>query len=450
MKVHLRALGCRLNEAELETWSQAFHQQGFEVIRESGEADLVVLNTCAVTNDASRKSRNLINRLHRDNPTAKLVVTGCHASLNAEQVADTLGVDLVVGNSDKASLPAIAREKLSLPTMPLSATEPDDIALYSRGRHRAFIKIQDGCRYRCTFCIVTVARGEEHSRTVDEIVTEIDRFHRSGINEVVLTGVHVGGFGADLGSDLFELIQAILERTDIPRLRLASVEPWDLPDNFFELFRNPRLMPHMHLPLQSGADAILRKMARRCKTEQFAELVARARAVVPDFNITSDVIAGFPGETEEHWDTGLAFIESIGFGHLHIFPFSPRQGTKAACMEEQIPKATTSERCKQLAGLAEKMKLAHLAVAKGKKGVPVLWERPSRSENPGKVRFSGYTPNYLRVETEVDEHIDLEYDILETDLIDIDRSRGVLVGKVTAQPRERNSYPTFTIKLEQQ
>lgn len=448
MKVHLRALGCRLNEAELETWSQEFHQHGYEISKDAQDADLLVLNTCAVTNDASRKSRNIINRLHRDNPSAKLVVTGCHASLNAEQVADTLGVDLVVGNDKKQNLPSIAKEQLALPTMPLSATEPDDIALYTRGRHRAFIKIQDGCRYRCTFCIVTVARGEEHSRTVDDIVTEIDRFYRSGINEVVLTGVHVGGFGSDNGSSLYELIQAILERTEIPRLRLASVEPWDLPDNFFELFRNPRLMPHMHLPLQSGSDPILRKMARRCKTEQFAELIAKAREVVPHFNVTSDVIAGFPGETEEDWRNGLKFIEQIGFGHLHIFPFSPRQGTKASNMPGQIPKPIAQARCKELAASAETMKLDYFKQAVGKKDVPILWERPIRSKKPGKILFAGYTPNYLRVETEVAEDCDLEYEITDTHITGIDHERGVLSGTVVGDLKRKKSYPTFPLKVE--
>ncbi|HFD86478.1 MAG TPA: MiaB/RimO family radical SAM methylthiotransferase, partial [Gammaproteobacteria bacterium] len=307
MKVHLKALGCRLNEAELEQWSQQFQAEGYTISRVESDADLVVLNTCAVTNEASRKSRYLINRLHRENPTAKLVVTGCHASLEPEQVADTLGVDLVIRNDQKSQLPTIARDQLDLPTMPLSATEPDDIALYSRGRHRAFIKVQDGCRYRCTFCIVTIARGEEQSRCIEEITAEIRRFHDSGIQEVVLTGVHVGGYGSDTGTDLFTLVQAILNETDIPRIRFASVEPWDLPDNFFDLFRNTRVMPHMHLPLQSGSDTILRRMARRCKTAEFRRLADRAREAVSGFNITSDIIVGFPGETSKEWEQTLQF-----------------------------------------------------------------------------------------------------------------------------------------------
>ncbi len=437
MKVHLRALGCRLNEAELETWSQEFQKQGYHISENSGDVDLVVLNTCAVTNDASRKSRNLINRLHRENPTAKLIVSGCHSSLNPESVAQTLGVDLVVSNLDKSRLTEIAKAELDLPTMPFSATEPDDIALYTRGRHRAFIKIQDGCRYRCTFCIVTVARGEERSRSTKEIIDEINHFHASGIQEVVLTGVHVGGFGADIGSSLYELVQTILEDTDIPRLRFASVEPWDLPENFFELFLNPRVMPHMHLPLQSGADSVLRRMARRCKTEQFAELARQAREAIPHFNITSDIIAGFPGETEEEWAQTMAFCERMEFGHLHIFPYSPREGTKAAGLPSQIPKPLAQERCRQLATLADNMKQQALKKMAGQRNVPVLWERPSRSNREGYVRFSGYTPNYLRVETEVPTSVDLEYSITPVSLSGINEEKGCLTGTVdTATPQK--------------
>ena len=423
MKVHLKALGCRLNEAELEQWSQQFQGEGHTISRDGTGADLVILNTCAVTNGASRKSRYLINRLHRDNPTAKLVVTGCHASLEPEQVADTLGVDLVIRNDQKAMLPAIAREQLSLPTMPLSATEPDDIALYSRGRHRAFIKVQDGCRYRCTFCIVTIARGEEHSRGIAEIIKEARRFHANGIQEIVLTGVHVGGYGSDIGTNLHSLVQAILQDTDIPRIRFASVEPWDLPDTFFSLFENPRVMPHMHLPLQSGSDAILRRMARRCKTAEFQTLAEKARATVPDFNITTDIIAGFPGERESDWQQSLAFIESIGFGHVHIFPYSPRSGTKAASLPDQVDKATKRRRCRELAQLAEEMKRASLQGMVGKQ-VQVLWEKPTRDGSDLQACYSGYTPNYHRVEISSSDN--LEYRVTRTTLQAVDGKNLVL------------------------
>lgn len=429
MKVHLKALGCRLNEAELEHWSQQFQSSGHEICLQQTEADLLVLNTCSVTAEAGRKSRQLIRRLHRDNPTAKLVVTGCHASLNAEEIADQLGVDLVVSNDQKDNLASIAQRELSLTNMPLSATEPGDIALYSRGRHRAFIKIQDGCRYRCTYCIVTLARGEERSRTLADIVTDIQRFHEQGIQEAVLTGVHVGGYGSDTGSNLSNLIQAILNDTDIPRLRLASVEPWDLPENFFNLFSNPRLMPHMHLPLQSGSDSVLRRMARRCKTADFSALINKAREALADFNITTDVIAGFPGETESEWEETLRFVEDQNFGRLHIFPFSSRQGTKAASLPSQLSKAVKQQRCKTLASIGEQAKQRSMTRLLDTTQ-EVLWEKPTPAESEGMVTYSGYTPNYHRVQTSVGKDIPLEYRITPVFLSSLDPQGQVLSGKL--------------------
>jgi len=429
LKVHLKALGCRLNEAELEHWSQQFQSTGHEICPQQTEADLLVLNTCSVTAEAGRKSRQLIRRLHRDNPTAKLVVTGCHASLNTEEIADQLGVDLVISNDQKDNLASIAQRELSITNMPLSATEPGDIALYSRGRHRAFIKIQDGCRYRCTYCIVTLARGEERSRTITDIIADIQRFHDQGIQEAVLTGVHVGGYGSDTGSSLSSLIQAILNDTDIPRLRLASVEPWDLPEDFFNLFSNPRLMPHMHLPLQSGSDSVLRRMARRCKTADFSALVDKAREALADFNITTDVIAGFPGETEIEWEETLRFVEDQNFGRLHIFPFSSRQGTKAASLPNQLSKAVKQQRCKALASIGEQAKQRSMTRLLDTTR-EVLWEKPTPAESEGMVTYSGYTPNYHRVQTSVSKDVPLEYRITPVFLSSLDPQGQVLSGKL--------------------
>jgi threonylcarbamoyladenosine tRNA methylthiotransferase MtaB len=315
-----------------------------------------------------------------------------------------LGVDLVVSNQDKDRLVEIAREQLSLPVMPEAASAPDAAAIFAHGRQRAFIKVQDGCRYRCTFCIVTVARGEERSRPVAEIVDEINTLVAQGVQEAALTGVHVGGYGSDLadGCDLYTLIKTILAETDLPRLRLASVEPWDLPENFFELFANPRLMPHMHLPLQSGADSVLRRMARRCKTGEFRELIAQARAVVPDFNVTSDIIVGFPGETEDEWQQTLDYVREIGFGHLHIFSYSPRAGTKAARLPGAVEKAVKQARSRELHALAAQMKRDTLARFVDRE-FEVLWEGDCEQQENGRWKISGYTPNYLRVIAEVDD-----------------------------------------------
>jgi threonylcarbamoyladenosine tRNA methylthiotransferase MtaB len=396
MRVNLKTLGCRLNEAELETWAQAFQAKGHRIVAEPQEADLIVLNSCAVTADAVRKSRQLIRRMHRDNPRAKLVVSGCYATLDKQEVAASLGVDLVVTNADKSRLVDIAQRELALESMPALASEPGETALFSRRRQRAFIKVQDGCRYRCTFCIVTIVRGEERSRPLQDIVSEINRLHQQGIQEVVLTGVHLGGYGGDLHLSLDRLIQAVLEDTDIPRLRLGSLEPWELPESFFGLFQSERFMPHLHLPLQSGSDGVLRRMARRCKTADFASLVARARAEVPGINITTDVIVGFPGETEAEWSESVAFIEKMQFGHVHVFSYSMREGTKAARMPDQVPAHIKKRRSQMLHSVAKQLKRETYSRFLGQE-FPVLWEEGDEDAGQGQLKQYGYTPNFLRV-----------------------------------------------------
>ncbi|MCG7948264.1 MAG: radical SAM protein, partial [Candidatus Thiodiazotropha taylori] len=233
MRIHLKTLGCRLNEAELETWSREFQARGFHITGQAEEADLLVVNTCAVTQEAVRKSRKLMSRSGRLNPNARLVVSGCYASLEPDQVMKMEGVDLLVDNRDKARLVEIVSDKLDLKLMPEAAMEAEAAGILARGRQRAFIKVQDGCRYRCTFCIVTLARGEERSRPIEEIVDEINRLHGEGIQEVVITGVHIGGYGADIDTNLVELIEAILADSEIPRLRIGSIEPWDLQAGFW-------------------------------------------------------------------------------------------------------------------------------------------------------------------------------------------------------------------------
>jgi len=430
MKIHLKALGCRLNEAELEQWSRQFRQQGHSVTAEANEADIVVVNTCAVTTDATKKSRKLMNRLHRENPQSKLVVSGCYATLEAENVAARLGVDMVVSNQEKDKLPHKVMDAFSANTMPLVAMEPGENSLFLRGRQRAFIKVQDGCRYRCTFCIVTVARGEERSRSLADIVDQVNELQQQGIQEIVLTGVHVGGYGSDIDSSLFQLVDTLLRQTDMPRIRFASVEPWDLPENFFTLFENKRLMPHMHLPLQSGADSVLRRMSRRCKTREFFALVEQARKHITDFNVTSDIIVGFPGDTDDEWQQTLETVESIGFGHVHVFSFSAREGTKAARLANPVNAKIARQRSQELHALADKMQreIMHQQL---NKQVDVLWENPQLIDDSATTRFIGYTPNFLRVETIVNNDVILENTISNTRLNGVLPDAGFLQGVVT-------------------
>ncbi len=401
MQVHLTTLGCRLNEAELENWAADFMSRGHDITQKPEQADIVVINTCAVTQDAVRKSRQLIRRTHRNNPTAKLVISGCYSSLNKTIADEIEGIDLVIPNQDKERLVELTTQKLNLLTMPSEATIPGETSLFKRGRQRAFIKIPDGCRYRCTYCIVTVARGSERSRAIADIVSEINNLTRQGIHEAILTGVHVGGYGSDIQSDLYELIKAILSDTDLPRLRLASVEPWDLPDKFFELFSNPRLMPHMHLPLQSGSDGVLKRMSRRCKTADFKRLIDYARSEVSDFNVTTDVIVGFPGETEEEWQESMEFIIDAEFSHIHIFSYSKREGTKAAELADQISNDIKKMRSIELHQLAAKMKRIYLQKHVHRE-FSILWEGSSKTEQAGPTRYFGYTPNFVRTQIDID------------------------------------------------
>lgn len=418
MKVHLKTLGCRLNEAELETWAQSFQKSGHQVTRQAENANLIVINSCAVTQDAARKSRHLIRKVHRENPAAKLVVSGCYATLNQQEAEQLLGVDLVVSNKDKDHLVEKTLAELNLDSMPAMSTEPGAISLFTRGRQRAFVKVQDGCRYRCTFCIVTVARGEEKSRTVQEVIAEINALHQQNINEIILTGVHLGGYGSDLGSNLTDLIKAILAETDVPRIRLGSLEPWELTDDFFQLFDNPRIMWHLHLPLQSGSDSVLRRMARRCKTEEFANIVARLRQINPLFNITTDVIVGFPGETEGEWQESVEFIRRVGFGQLHIFTYSPREGTKAATLPNQVQEPIKKQRSQQLHQLSDAMRLKFYQANLGKQ-FPVLWEGYSEPVGKDRQRVFGYTPNYLKVACVIGNDNSLENKITFASLISV-------------------------------
>lgn len=426
MRIHLQTLGCRLNEAESESWAREFQTAGHRIVTAPAEADVIILNSCAVTGEAVRKSRQWIRRMQRQSPRAKLVLSGCYATVERTE-AESLGIDLLIDNADKGNLVQIACDKLGLETMPAFSTEPGEAALFALGRQRAFVKVQDGCRYRCTFCIVTVARGEERSRPLPEIVAEIDHLHRQGIQEVVLTGVHLGGYGSDLGTSLRELIHTVLVQTEIPRLRLGSLEPWDLPSGFFELFENPRFLPHLHLPLQSGSDAVLRRMARRCKTRDFARLIEEARHRVPDLNVTTDIIVGFPGETEAEWRDGLRFIEAMGFGDIHIFAYSKREGTKAATMPDQVREEVKRQRSRSLHELASKLKRDTMQRFLGRT-FPVLWE----SQRDGIVL--GYTPNYLRVVTEP-EGEDLSNRITSARLSRLDPTSDHLWGEITPAPR---------------
>ena len=429
MRINLNTLGCRLNEAELENWARDFQARGHTIINDPDSAELLIVNTCAVTREATKKSRQLIRRIQRKNPAAKLVVSGCYATLDHDLDNKIQAIDLIIPNRDKDRLAGIVLDKLGSDDPPSGATLPEQTGLAARGRNRAFIKIQDGCRHRCTFCTVTLARGEERSRRVTSIVDEINTLHRRNVNEIVLTGVHIGGYGSDIDSNLTELISAVLADTDVPRVRLASIEPWELSDQFIRLFENKRLMPHMHLPLQSGSDRVLKKMGRRCTTAAFAALVTQLRTGIADFNLTTDMIVGFPGETDEEWRKSINFVEKIGFSDCHIFPYSQRQGTKAADMPEQIPLQIKKQRSRELHALSNKMRQCYLQQQVGKT-LSVLWETKNSDR-----QWSGYTANYIRAEHPFPDSENPANQVTKVDIIGLSRDHTRLAVMPVKTPR---------------
>lgn len=343
MRIFVDQIGCRLNFSEMETLAGRLAAVGHTIVAEPEAAQVIVFNSCAVTAGAERDSRKRVAALHRASPAARIAVTGCWATLRPRQAAQLPGVTLVADNSRKEMLATLLEPwsaELDDPDT-LARMQPDGVPFVgpagsngSTRRTRAFIKVQDGCNNRCTFCIVTTLRGESRSRPLREVITEVQRLAEAGVMEAVLTGVHLGSYGRDLPgaqrSDLKELVAALLTDTAIPRLRLSSLEPWELAEGFFDLWAQwpGRLCPHLHLPLQAGTDRQLRAMARRCTTASFRRLVQEARAAIPDLILTTDLIVGFPGESERDFEEGLAFVEEMRFAHAHLFPFSPRRNRR--------------------------------------------------------------------------------------------------------------------------
>jgi threonylcarbamoyladenosine tRNA methylthiotransferase MtaB len=398
MKVYLKTIGCRLNQSEIETLARRFRQAGHTIVRSVEEADLCVVNTCAVTREAARSSRNLIRRLNRGNPDAGIVATGCYAHLSPEAVGSLPGVSRVVNNVDKDRLVSLVLK--SDPQEDVFDREPPDreFVTGALGRTRAFVKVQDGCNNRCTFCVTTIARGAGRSRPAGEVLREIQALAAAGYQEAVLTGAHLGSYGHDHGDrdGLARLVRSILDHTAIPRLRLSSLEPWDLSPHFFELWADTRLCRHLHLPLQSGCDATLRRMARRTSQAAFRKLVEAARTQIPDLALSTDLITGFPGETDAEFEISYRFVREMDFMKLHLFRYSQRAGTVAARMPGQVPESVKKERSARLLALSDEGAQRFFARFIGRE-MAVLWEQATGVSEAG-FRNSGLTDNYIRVE----------------------------------------------------
>jgi len=392
MKVYLDTIGCRLNQSEIENMARQFRAAGHEIIANAESADLAVVNTCAVTAKAASDSRGKIRHIARAG-VEEIIATGCWVTIQPREAALLAAVSQVVTNDRKDQL---VTDFLDLPQ------ESFDLELIARqrmpGLHhrtRAFIKVQDGCDNHCTFCITTIARGRSRSRTVGLVLADIRAALQGDTKEIILTGVHLGSWGQDFGYHLRDLITAILRETDVPRLRLSSLEPWDLDGDFFKLWENPRLCRHLHLPLQSGSAATLKRMARKTTPASFKKLVEGLRQVMPDAAVTTDIIAGFPGETETEFTESLEFVRDMDFAGGHVFTYSPRPGTGAARMVGQIKPAVSKERSAAYRTLFDDAAKVYRQKFIGR-SVSVLWETMTQLNEHG-WQMEGLTGNYLRV-----------------------------------------------------
>ena len=395
MKIYLDSIGCRLNQSEIERYSTQFKMAGHSLVSTPSESDLVVVNTCTVTSKAAADSRTKVRQSNRLNPNSRIVLTGCWSSLEERNALDLPGVTDVIHNKDKDDLVAILLgiaphefDKEPVARQPIPGI---------RMRTRAFIKAQDGCDNQCTFCITTIARGSSRSVNPQRIIDEINAAVAGDVQEAVLTGVQLTSYGKDLDgrNNLKQLIQRILQQTNLPRLRLSSLEPWNIPKNFFSLWKDSRLCRQIHIPLQSGSASVLRRMARPIEPVNFAKLLETARERVPDISVTTDIIAGFPGETEAEFTENLEFIQAMRFADAHVFTYSPRPQTAALRLPDHVPSKVARERSRMIRETVAKSKTEYAQHFIDKELV-ALWETAKKLDKSG-WEVSGLTDNYLRI-----------------------------------------------------
>jgi threonylcarbamoyladenosine tRNA methylthiotransferase MtaB len=396
VKIHLDSVGCRLNQSEIESYARQFRAAGHVLVPTLQEADMMVLNSCAVTQSAVSDSRQKVRKANRAG-VKEIIVTGCWSDIEEQEVRALLGVSEVIRNRNKDVLVAntlnIAIEEFDLEPIAREAIPG------GRMRTRAYIKAQDGCDNHCTFCVTTIARGPSRSRSIEQIMKDVHSALQGGSKEIVLTGVHLGSWGYDLEgrSKLKDLIRELLMNNELPRLRISSLEPWDLDEAFFELWEDPRLCRHLHLPLQSGSAGTLRRMARNTTPEKFSQLISAARKTIPDVAITTDVIVGFPGESESEFEESLSFVKQQEFADGHIFTYSERKGTAAANMEDAVQNGIRKERNQIMREAVGDSEANYIKRFLGSH-LDVLWESESNLDDDT-VLAVGLTDNYLRVET---------------------------------------------------
>lgn len=406
MKAALHNLGCKVNAYETEAMQQILEEAGYEIVPFSEYADVYVINTCSVTNMADRKSRQMLHRAKKQNPDAIVVGAGCYVQTKEAQALVDESIDIVIGNNKKHELVPLLREyEASHRKMACVADinhekqAYEELSLSRTAEHtRAFIKVQDGCNQFCTYCIIPFARGRVRSRELPDVLQEIRTLAKSGYREVVLTGIHLSSYGVDNGESLLHLIEAVHELEGIERIRLGSLEPRIVTDAFAKrLSELPKICPHFHLSLQSGCDTVLSRMNRRYDTAEYEVGCALLRRYFEHPAITTDVIVGFPGETDEEFETTERYLERIHFYEMHIFQYSRREGTKAAAMPDQVPEAVKKKRSEKLLALGHRMSEEFRRYYLGRQVTALLEEEFLYD---GKRYYTGYTKEYVKVAVE--------------------------------------------------
>lgn len=411
MKAALHNLGCKVNAYETEAMQQILEEAGYEIVPFSEYADVYVINTCSVTNMADRKSRQMLHRAKKQNPDAIVVGAGCYVQTKEAQALVDESIDIVIGNNKKHELVSLLQEYEASHRKTACVADInhekqayEELSLSRTAEHtRAFIKVQDGCNQFCTYCIIPFARGRVRSRELPDVLQEIRTLAKSGYREVVLTGIHLSSYGVDNGESLLHLIEAVHELEGIERIRLGSLEPRIVTDAFAKrLSELPKICPHFHLSLQSGCDTVLSRMNRRYDTAEYEVGCALLRRYFEHPAITTDVIVGFPGETDEEFETTERYLERIHFYEMHIFQYSRREGTKAAAMPDQVPEAVKKERSEKLLALGHRMSEEFRRYYLGRQVTALLEEEFLYD---GKRYYTGYTKEYVKVAVETEKDL---------------------------------------------
>ena len=412
-KAALHNLGCKVNAYETEAMQHLLEEAGYEIVPFTQKADVYVINTCSVTNMADRKSRQMLHKAKKNNPDSIVVATGCYVQTSEKEVLNDLSVDIVIGNDRKHDLVRLL-EEYSLDSVNDTVDDINDgkhdfeeLFIDQTKEHtRAFIKVQDGCNQFCSYCIIPYARGRVRSRRFENVIAEVERLAANGFKEVVLTGIHLSSYGVDFeeATGLLELIQAVNAVKGIERIRLGSLEPKIVTEHFAsELSKLDKICPHFHLSLQSGCDATLKRMNRKYTTKEYERGCELLRKYFVHPAITTDVIVGFPGETEEEFEQTKAYLEHIHFYEMHIFKYSKRKGTRAAVMPDQIDEQVKAARSEELIALGHAMSKEFRKFYIGKNEEALFEEKPVIGD---KEYFVGYTKEYVKVAKKTDENLE--------------------------------------------